>query len=72
MSLERGVGKKRIRSRDCCKKSKNRIISSKIENFADVYFKILILVKIWTYYCGFKRAYYCHKLKKVCMREREN
>jgi hypothetical protein len=35
-------------------------------------FKILILVKIWTYYRGFRRTYYCHKLKKVRVREREN
>jgi hypothetical protein len=34
-------------------------------------FKILILVKIMTYYCGFRRAYYHQKLKKVCVREGE-
>jgi hypothetical protein len=35
-------------------------------------FKILILVKISTYYRGFKRAYYRQKLKKVRVTEREN
>jgi hypothetical protein len=34
--------------------------------------KILILVKIWTYYRGFRRAYYYHKFKKVSVTEREN
>jgi hypothetical protein len=34
--------------------------------------KILILVKIWTYYHGFIGAYYCHKLKKVHVREKKN
>jgi hypothetical protein len=35
-------------------------------------FKILILVKIGTYYCGFRRAYCLHKLKKVYVGESEN
>jgi hypothetical protein len=33
------VGKKRVGSRDCRKKSKNRKISPKIANFIDVNFK---------------------------------
>jgi hypothetical protein len=33
---------------------------------------MLILVKIETYYRGFRRAYCLQKLKKVCVREREN
>jgi hypothetical protein len=57
VSLERGagVGKKRVGSRDCRKKSQNRKISPKIKKFTD-FFKILILVKIWIYYHGFKKA----------------
>jgi hypothetical protein len=34
--------------------------------------KILILVKIGTYYRGFRRTYYLPKLKKVRVREKEN
>jgi hypothetical protein len=71
-SRERGAGKKRARGRDCSKKFKNEKNTPKIEICADVFFFNLILVKIWTYYRGFKRASYRQKLKKVCVREREN
>jgi hypothetical protein len=41
VSLERGAenGEKRVGSRDCSKKSKNKTIPPQIEVFADVYFK---------------------------------
>jgi hypothetical protein len=34
--------------------------------------KILILMKIGTYYRGFKRAYCLQKLKKLRVKKREN
>jgi hypothetical protein len=51
-----GAGKKRIGSRDDVRNPKKIKFYEKIKININV-FLILILVKIWTYYRGFKRAF---------------
>jgi hypothetical protein len=65
VSLEWGAGKKRAGSKDCHKKSQNKKIPPKIKQFTDLFFNNLILVKIWDYYSGFKKAFNRQKWKKI-------
>jgi hypothetical protein len=66
VSLERGArsGEKKVGSRDVVRNPKKIKIHQKLKNLQIFFLIIIILVKIWTYYHGFKRAFNRKKWKK--------